>query len=357
MNQKKSLHLFGWEFSRRGGIEEVSRQVASTIRESNLFDLHLCKYPKSNKLSLLVNTWIRLKIQKHQLFFFMHPYIYEKMHKSFLHKSKSATIVWAHGIEVWGNFGKQHATALPSATKIIASSHFTRDRVLENFPNADVSVAHLAVNTKPCSSPRSSRRGFEILTVGRLAENERYKGHELVIKALDILKSKGIKINYHIVGTGSDRKRLERLTHDLGLSSQVLFYGYLADSLTQELYARCSAFVMPSHIIKRDNEIWSGEGFGLVYLEAALNGLPVIACDEGGQRDCVKDGETGFLVKPHPEMIADRIEWFYSNREASDRMGSLGRDFVLKNYSPEHFKNDILKMISEAFSKMSHNKT
>lgn len=348
MHCKKKLILFGWDFSRKGGIEEVSRQVANLLISSNLFDVKILKYPKSNKLDFLINIWLRFILKENEIYFFMHPFIYQKTHTLISSKKNVTTIVWAHGIEVWGEFGRRNNPSLASVNKILASSHYTRERVLENFPSANVSVARLAVQHSLCSKIQTTKEPFEILTVGRLAANEKYKGHDLVIKALRILKVKGITIKYHIVGSGSDSDRLQRLAQNLGLSSQVVFHGYLIDHKLQLIYARSSVFVMPSHVIRRPFDIWSGEGLGLVYLEASLNNLPVIACEEGGQRDCVIHGETGFLVQPHPEMIADRIEWFYLNRAECIRMGAKGRKFVSENFTTELFKNDVLESVAAA---------
>jgi phosphatidylinositol alpha-1,6-mannosyltransferase len=334
-----------------GGIEEVSRQVANAIRNNDSYTLKLIRFPISNKLALLAKLFVKICMRNDNLYFFMHPYIYEKLSDLFSSSSAPPTVVWAHGIEVWGKFGKENAPSIPSATKIISSSYYTRERILENFPTADVSVVRLAVHTKPSFHTQENFMPFEILTVGRLAGNERYKGHDLVLNALAILKSKNVYIKYHIVGSGPDADRLKSLTQNLGLSNQVIFHGYLPDSQTFDIYAKSSAFVMPSHVIKRDKEIWSGEGFGLVYLEAALHGLPVIACEEGGQLDCVIDGETGFLIPPDPKLIANRIEWLAGNRETGVRMGDKGRNFVLGNFMPEHFNKDVLEIIDQAFKK------
>jgi phosphatidylinositol alpha-1,6-mannosyltransferase len=354
ISSRQSIFLIAWEFSRHGGIEEVSRQVSKVLHDSDRYCLKKFRFPKSNKLVFLYKLLLKIRVHHGCIFFFMHPYIFEKLSDLFSSTHAPPTIVWAHGIEVWGRFGKEHAPSLPSATKIIASSHFTRDRILENFPTADVSVARLAVNTEPSFCSAKQNMPFEILTVGRLAENEKYKGHDLVLRALAILKLKNIYIKYHIVGFGSDFPRLKDLVQNFHLSKQVVFHGYLPDPQTNDIYAKCSAFVMPSHVVKRDNEIWSGEGFGLVYLEAALHGLPVIACDEGGQCDCIVDGQTGFLVPPDPKIIADRLEWLAINRNAGIQMGERGRSFVLGNHMPEHFRSDVLEVVDQAIKKKAY---
>ena len=342
--------VLAWEFSRQGGIEEVSRQVAETIRGSASQKLRLFSYPKSNKLAFLARQWIKMTLDKEVVYFFMHPYIFEQFRDVWARKDAPPAIVWAHGIEVWGKFGKRNASALPLATKVIASSAYTKERVLENFPQADVLVAPLAINCKPAYHFRPPQQPFEILTVGRLAGKERYKGHDLVLEALALLKQRGISIHYNIVGSGDDKARLQRRAGDLGLNELIEFHGYLADEAAELVYARSSLFVMPSHVIKRDEELWSGEGLGLVYLEAAGHGLPVIACDEGGQKDCVIDGETGFLVPPSPEMIAGKIEYLIQNRELCRRMGEQGRRFVSRNFTPAKFGASVRNAIGTAMS-------
>jgi len=86
----------------------------------------------------------------------------------------------------------------------------------------------------------------------------------------------------------------------------------------------------------------------LVYLEAAGHGLPVIACNDGGQRDCVIDGKTGFLVHPDPREIAARIEYLMDNREECRKMGEEGRRFVARNFTANKFRRSVLDAVKEA---------
>ena len=345
---KTSVVLLSWEFSRKGGIEEVSRQVAETIRRSSAHRLKVFNFPKGNKLASLARRWIKMTLDKETVYFFMHPYIFEQFEDVWSEKNAPPAVVWAHGIEAWGDFGKTHACALPLASKIIASSTYTKERVLENFPAADVCVAPLTVHCDPAYHYRATEQPFEIVTVGRLAGKERYKGHDLMLEALALMKNKGIVIRYNVVGSGDDLGRLQLRAAELGIGEQVVFHGYLPDRETEKIYAQCSVFAMPSHIIKRDSELWSGEGLGLVYLEAAGHGLPVIACNEGGQRDCVIDGKTGFLVRPDPKEIAAKIEYLMGNRDECRKMGEEGRRFVARNFTAKKFRESVLNAIDDA---------
>jgi phosphatidylinositol alpha-1,6-mannosyltransferase len=305
-------------------------------------------FPKGNKLASLAKWWIKMNLYKNTIYFFMHPYIFEQFKDVWSQKNAPPAVVWAHGIEVWGNFGRTHASALPLASKVIASSTYTKERVLENFPTADVCVAPLAVHCDPAYHYRPADQPFEIVTVGRLAGKERYKGHDLMLEALALLKDKGSIIRYNIVGSGDDLRRLQLRTAELGIGEQVVFHGYLHDRDAELIYARSSVFAMPSHVIKRDTELWSGEGLGLVYLEAAGHGLPVIACDEGGQRDCVIDGKTGFLVRSDPGEIAAKVEYLMGNRDECRKMGEEGRRFVARNFTAKKFHESVLNAIDNA---------
>jgi glycosyltransferase involved in cell wall biosynthesis len=74
------------------------------------------------------------------------------------------------------------------------------------------------------------------------------------------------------------------------------------------------------------------EGFGLVYLEAAAHGLPVVAHDVGGVSEAVNDGVTGLLVPPHrPAQLAAAFERLIHDEALRHRMGDAGREWAGRN--------------------------
>jgi len=74
------------------------------------------------------------------------------------------------------------------------------------------------------------------------------------------------------------------------------------------------------------------EGFGLVYLEAAAHGLPVVAHDVGGVSEAVIDGVTGLLVPPdRPAQLAAAFERLIHDPELCSRLGSAGREWARRN--------------------------
>lgn len=127
-----------------------------------------------------------------------------------------------------------------------------------------------------------------IMTLGRLADRERYKGFDEVLDVLPLLVRKIPDIKYLIVGDGDDRPRLEAKADLLGLNRHVVFAGKTSESEKVAHYSLADAYVMPS----------SGEGFGIVLLEAAACGVPVIGSIADGSREALLDGVLGQLVDP-----------------------------------------------------------
>ncbi len=166
-----------------------------------------------------------------------------------------------------------------------------------------------------------------LLTVGRLV---RRKGHSQVIVALPQIVSEVGPVKYVIVGTGPEEHRLRHLARERKVENCVQFLGEVDDRELPALYQTADLFVMPS----RDLYGQPIEGLGLVYLEANLCGLPVVAGDTGGTSDAVVDGETGVLVNPEdPAVIASAIVRLLGDRDLTAQLGAAGRTRVLEEFT------------------------
>jgi phosphatidylinositol alpha-1,6-mannosyltransferase len=137
-----------------------------------------------------------------------------------------------------------------------------------------------------------------MLTVGRMAAGERYKGFDEVIDVMPQLLERFPDLKYLIVGDGSDRGRLEATVKMLGLSNYVIFAGRIPESEKVAHYNLADAFVMPSY----------GEGFGIALIEAAACGLPIVGSSADGSRDALLDGRLGRMVDPKkPDELIEAI--------------------------------------------------
>ena len=128
-----------------------------------------------------------------------------------------------------------------------------------------------------------------ILTVGRVSALERYKGHDRIIAALPGIIAFVPDAAYLIVGSGDDRPRLQQLACEAGVGDRVVFAGHVPDPELPDHFALAHVFAMPS----------TGEGFGIVFIEAAASGLPVVGGNCDGSVDALADGRIGRLVDPH----------------------------------------------------------
>jgi phosphatidylinositol alpha-1,6-mannosyltransferase len=131
-----------------------------------------------------------------------------------------------------------------------------------------------------------------IVTVARL--EQRYKGHDVLIRALALVRARLPDVRLVVIGDGPLRPVYERLARSLGLDGTVEFRGAVDDDARDRALDEAHVFAMPSRLPSDGG----GEGFGMVYLEAAVHGLPTVAGDVAGAVDAIEHGRTGLLVDP-----------------------------------------------------------
>lgn len=169
---------------------------------------------------------------------------------------------------------------------------------------------------------------FVLLTVSRLVAR---KGHLRVLQALAEIKNQIPNFQYRIVGEGSMKEELQKKVVELDLQSIVKFDGLLSDNELKEAYEQADIFIEPTVVDSIDRE-----GFGIVYLEAAVFGVPSIATDQPGVDEAVLNGQTGLLVPDGDiEALAEAILNLYCHPEERKRLGENARRRVLEEFSSE----------------------
>jgi glycosyltransferase involved in cell wall biosynthesis len=167
---------------------------------------------------------------------------------------------------------------------------------------------------------------LKFLYVGRLS---REKNLELLADAFVSLTDSGSASNLILIGDGPYRKELEEKLKGYA----VLFTGFLSGEELSQAYASADVFVFPS----------TTDTFGNVVLEAQASGLPVIVSDQGGPKELIKDGLSGFVVKANnAAAFADAMQFFIMDRQVAMRMGGQARRFIEDNQPHE---NDIYSTI------------
>jgi phosphatidylinositol alpha-1,6-mannosyltransferase len=169
-----------------------------------------------------------------------------------------------------------------------------------------------------------------ILTIARI--EERYKGHDTIVRALPLVLAKVPDAQWVVIGDGSLRPGLEALAASYGVSQSIRFLGAVSDEQRNLWLRRTHLLAMPSRLPAGG---FAGEGFGIVYLEAGAYGKPVVAGNVGGALDAVRDGETGLLVDPtDPLLVAEAITRLLLDSELARRLGETGRRHALAHTWP-----------------------
>jgi phosphatidylinositol alpha-1,6-mannosyltransferase len=235
-------------------------------------------------------------------------------------------VQYLHGREVvirprLSTFGIRHAAAVVAVsryTESLAHAHGAEPERVNRIPPGVDLPSHSA--TRRASRPT-------VVTVARL--EQRYKGHDLLIRALPLVRARVPDVRLAIVGDGPLRAAYENLASGLGVSKSIEFLGSLDDEARDRVLAASHVFAMPSRLPLDGG----GEGFGIVYLEAGACNLPVVAGNEAGALDAVVNGETGILVDPHDHVaLARALADLLADPERATRLGRANaeraRDFA-----------------------------
>ncbi|MER7551068.1 glycosyltransferase family 4 protein [Streptomyces anulatus] len=162
-----------------------------------------------------------------------------------------------------------------------------------------------------------------ILCAARLVPR---KGQDTLIRALPAVRRAVPDAVLLLTGDGPYARTLRRLAADTGVADAVVLAGGQPHAAMPEHYAACDVFAMPCRTRRRGLEV---EGLGIVFLEAAASGLPVLVGDSGGAPDTVRDGVTGHVVDGRDvAAVADRLVELVRDRAAARAMGEKGRVWV-----------------------------
>lgn len=253
------------------------------------------------------------------------------------------SMLMAHGIDVWNEppleWPLLRRFALRSTTKIAAVSHHTAARMGKAFgipPSKFVCLPN-AVDWYGMPTWPDTRRS-RVLCVSRLGDPEEGKNLEMLVKAAALVRM--AKGNFHldIVGEGPGRASLESLIDEYGIADRVTLHGRVSQDRIQALYARASLFALPSFL----------EGFGIVYLEAWREGLPVLCSSGGAAPELVTDGIDGWVVAPDDAQgIAKAMESALQDPKRAREMGMAGADKVQERYSDTVFDQNVKALIAQ----------
>jgi phosphatidylinositol alpha-1,6-mannosyltransferase len=253
----------------------------------------------------------------------------------------SPYVCWAHGEDLMMALGSRELSALTKAVyrysaAAIANSENTASilarlgvpghKIHVVYPAVDAERFHPGIDGSGIRACYASSDDILLLSVGRL---QRRKGHDIAIQAIAALRDEMPRLRYVIAGDGDERARLERLAASLSVSDRVFFAGVVPDDDLPLYYAAADVFLLPNRIDNGDIE-----GFGIVFLEAAAMGKPVIGGETGGVPEAVERDVTGLLVDgASVDAVAAAIRRLATSAECRKRMGLAGRARAVQSFS------------------------
>lgn len=262
-------------------------------------------------------------------------------------------ILITHGIDVWRPLSGFKAKVLQLADKILSVSHFTRDKVLtlHNVPAEKVTVFPNTIDPffpMPESVMRRDElRGryglektdFVIYTLTRLSATELFKGYDKVIAAVANIAREYKSVKYVIAGKydAGEKQRIDALVSHYGVQEHVVLTGFLKEEELVAHYQMADLYIMPS----------KKEGFGIVFIEAIVCGVPVVAGNADGSVDALLGGETGLLVNPDSEAEIEQAlrKSIEHNIRADEALLKARRARTLDSYSFDSYKQRLKTLV------------
>lgn len=198
------------------------------------------------------------------------------------------------------------------------------DEVKKHFLNVypkyqdKVKVFHNIINQDEIRRKAEEETGFEdhfdgvrLLTVGRLTYQ---KAYDIAIDAMKLIKDRGYKVRWYILGEGSERPALENKVKELGLEKEFLMPGAASDPFPY--YKQADIYVHATRF----------EGKSIAIQEAQTLGCAIIASDCNGNREQIVQGKDGLLCQLDPESIAEAVISLVEDRDKRIRLENAAKE-------------------------------
>jgi phosphatidylinositol alpha-1,6-mannosyltransferase len=357
-----------------GGVQTAGRQTAAALtniandlgwscvfmslndsrgeHEASAAGIHFRFCGFARRKSAFMLEALNLARGKPKLIFAAHPNLSPIASAMKVVAGNARIIAGAHGIEVWQPLSAMRRRALRQADLIVAPSSDTMRRLaqIQAVPKSKIrklpwplDPEFLALASFPAGStanlplPVGFPHGQVVLSVGRWSAEERYKGADLLIHSVAKLSAVFPDVHLVLVGSGDDIPRLKQEVQDCGAPGHVHFFTEFSRNELAACYFNADVFALPS----------TGEGFGLVFLEAMAFAKPVLGVNAGGIPDVVGHGREGLLVSPETESVSSALAQLLSNPGLRADLGMRGKQRVTREFSFECFQRRLLNTVKE----------
>jgi len=264
------------------------------------------------------------------------------------HRADVPYYIVAHGVELlmelYGQLPRWRQRDFARSTRVIANSRATARLAADTFRlSTPPAVVNPSVGPRPAAADVASRaaelrrelrfdrenEGPVLLTVGRLVPR---KGCDLVLRSVADLAAEYPGLKYIIAGGGPERERLDSRARELGIADRIRMLGDVDDLTKWAAYDICDVFVSPT----RPSHSADWEGFGIVFIEAALSRRPAIGGRTGGTADAIVDGLTGVLVDPDElGELTGALRLLLGDAGLRSRLGRTGEQMARTRFTGE----------------------
>ncbi len=220
----------------------------------------------------------------------------------------------------WISYALRRRQLAQQGDLFLCVSEFICQRVIElGFPEERTFVHYIGIDTQAISPRDPSAERPTVLHVARLVEK---KGTAYLIRAFAMIAHVFPEVDLVIIGDGPLRESLVTLARAIGLKSRILFTGVRSHEEVMAAMNKAAMLVLPSVTAGSGD----AEGLGMVLLEAAALGVPLIGTWHGGIPEAVDDEQTGFLVPERDVvMLAGRMQELLANHALRKSMGRQAR--------------------------------
>jgi len=358
LNTKSVLHVYKTYYpDPPGGVPEAIRQIALGTRdfevESRIFTLSPTPFPdeilRPEGMVFRARSWMApascdmggvvafkrfsALVEEADIIHYHFPWPFADLMNWAVHKNKPTVMTYHSDIVRQKWLGKLYAplmihTLYDMSAVIATSPAYAQTSQVLSDPELCNKLTVIPLGIDESNYPTTEdqgimqRLGLEegepfFLFIGVLRY---YKGLHILLRAAKLLKARIV-----IAGAGPEAGRLHELSRSLGLKN-ILFAGKVSDEEKITLLKECRACVLPSHL--------RSEAFGVVLIEAAMFGKPMVSCEIGTGTSFVNLHEvTGFVVDPEsPKALAEAMNSLLDIQRA-ERMGRAARARYEKYFS------------------------
>ena len=274
-----------------------------------------------------------------------------------------ATVVYVHGFDItwsrlpWcpipyksmGNTRAYVDRLIRHSEKVIfaANSEHSRQHLINSgFPEDRVKVCYLPVEVRSSSSTVRTHVGsgpLKLLYVGRFVD---FKGPVESVRAVATAQSRGVNVEFTMIGDGPLRQDVEGLIKELGAESFIHLAGSMPNHQVHDKLQNSDAFLLHNKVARKTGQV---EAFGYAHAEALSNGVPVLTATAGAPSEYLDHGVNSLLVEPgdiHGQ--AEMIQYLASDLDLRLSLSRSAIETTERLFSPAAHALRIAELVDEA---------